>query len=358
MTARVAIARLVVPRGNEIGVDPRSPGTETVGEVPHPRLTYRPELDGIRGIAILAVLAAHSHLTPEVGRTGLVGVNLFFVLSGYLITGLLLAERAKTGRVSFRAFYERRARRLLPALIALVGVAGVVAAVSGQGGGYPTAAVTVLLYVGNVARAAGLDLGYLGHTWSLALEEQFYFLWPAVFVFAPRRWLVPGLLLAIVGSIAAQWLTQADPLAPNRPDVRADAILWGCLIALRPLAMPRIVTVMAWLGLAGLAVSAFQPLPMAATSLCCAIAVAGAAPGILSSRLLVRAGQISYGLYLWHWIPAFALWDATAAGNLVAITSIVLFAFAAALISERWIERPFRRRRQGAVRLPPVPLPA
>ena len=348
----VARARLAAWTGSLVST--RSRGDGRVGEDAHPAITYRPELDGIRGLAILAVLAAHIHVTPDAGRTGLVGVNLFFVLSGYLITSLLLAERAATGRISFRGFYERRARRLLPALFALVAVTGVLVWITGEGEGFPGAAASVLLYVGNVVRAAGLnDLGYLGHTWSLALEEQFYILWPAVFVFAPRRFLVPGLVLGIAGSIAAQWLFRGTELGAVRPDVRADAVLWGCLIALRPLVFPKVVTAAAWVALAGLAWFSFEPLPIAATSICCAIAVAGAAPGLLSARPLVRIGQISYGLYLWHMIPAMLLWDATAAGNVPAMVAVVAIAFVVALASERWIELPFRRRRSAKPQLAP-----
>jgi peptidoglycan/LPS O-acetylase OafA/YrhL len=315
-------------------------------------LAYRPELDGIRAIAILLVLAQHINL-PSSTLAGLVGVNLFFVLSGYLITSLLLREREQTGRIDLRSFYERRIRRLIPALVAVLIATGVLMAILGRFGDYIPQAVVSFFYVSDVAKAIGYDLGYVGHTWSLALEEQFYLLWPALLIFLPRRFLAPVAIAGIVGAVALQFLLVPDNiLAHFRPDVRADAVLWGCLIALVPVAVPRWATVV---GLAGVIILSFSPFPwphaIAVSSVLSAVVIAGAATlaPMLSVRPLVRIGQISYGMYLWHAIPVGLLGAQTAAGNVLAMAAVVVITIGVALASERWIEKPFRKPRQAPV---------
>lgn len=312
-------------------------------------LVHRPELDGIRGLAILLVIAQHINL-PSSTLAGMVGVNLFFALSGYLITGILLAELQSTGRVSLPSFYERRVRRLLPALVAVILATGVLMAVMGQLPGYIGPAGVSLFYISDIAKAAGYDLGYVGHTWSLAMEEQFYLLWPALLIFLPRRFLIPGVIAGIIGAIVLQitivgW--QDNVLAHFRPDVRADAILWGCLVRLVPIRVPRWAAAAAAVGLVVLSFSFLWPYAIAISSLLSAMLVAGAA-GVaapLSWRPLVRVGEISYGLYLWHAIPVGLFMDRTLAGDVVAMATVVVITFALALISERWIEKPFRKAR-------------
>ena len=155
-------------------------------------MKHRPELDGLRGIAILAVLAAHTGVPGFADGGGGAGVTLFFVLSGYLITSLLLAERDKNGRVDLRAFYVRRALRLLPALAAVLVVvvvlllAGLAPAAAVADTNYAIVIAGVVAYVANWVAVAGQSIGMLGHTWSLAVEEQFYIVWPAMLL-AGRR---------------------------------------------------------------------------------------------------------------------------------------------------------------------------
>ena len=312
-------------------------------------LVHRPELDGIRGLAILLVIAQHISL-PSTTLAGMVGVNLFFALSGYLITGILLAEIRSTGKVDIRRFYERRIRRLVPALVAVLIATGALMALQGKLMDYIGPALVSLLYVSDIAKAIGFDLGYVGHTWSLAMEEQFYLLWPAVLLFVPRRWLIPGVLLGIAGAIALQVVIvgwQDNVLAHFRPDVRADAILWGCLVALVPIRVPRWAAIGAAVGLLALSLTFIWPYAIAMSSVLSAVLVAGAATvaAPLSWRPLVRVGEISYGLYLWQALPAGLLIAQTQAGNVLAMVAVVVIAFALALFSERWIERPFRRPR-------------
>ena len=314
-------------------------------------MTYRPELDGIRGLAILLVLAQHINL-PRSALAGMVGVNLFFVLSGYLITSLLIKEQDATGRIDLRRFYERRVRRLIPALVAVLIATGALMAIMGRLGDYLGPAAVSFFYVSDIAKAIGYDLGYVGHTWSLAMEEQFYLLWPALLIFTPRRFLAPiaigGILLAVVLQLA---LVPDNVLAHFRPDVRADAILWGCLIALIPVAVPRWAAAASGIGLVVVSFTFLWPAGIALSSILSALLIAGAsqlAP-VLSARPLVRVGQISYGMYLWHAIPVGLLERQTLAGNVLAMAAVVVTTIVLALASERWIERPFRRPRQAPV---------
>jgi peptidoglycan/LPS O-acetylase OafA/YrhL len=155
----------------------------------NPRLSWMPALDGLRGIAVIAVMMFH---TP--GRAwlpgGSLGVDLFFVLSGFLITTLLLQEHVATGRISLRGFYVRRARRLLPAVVALLAIYAVVVTLApGDFTGNPQAGqvavtyVAVATYILNVTQMAHLAVAPgLSHLWSLSVEEQFYLVWPALLV--------------------------------------------------------------------------------------------------------------------------------------------------------------------------------
>src|SRR6476660_6514498 len=259
-------------------------------------MTYRPELDGIRALAILLVLAQHIIL-PSSALAGLVGVNLFFVLSGYLITTLLIKEQDKAGKIDLRRFYERRVRRLIPALVAVLIATGVLMAFQGRLHDYIGPAAVSFFYVSDVAKAIGFDLGYVGHTWSLAMEEQFYLLWPALLIFAPRKWLVPITIAGIIGAVALQLLLVPDNvLAHFRPDVRADAILWGCLIAFIPVALPRWAAAASGIALFVISFTFLWPYAIGLSSVLSAVFAAGAAglAPILSARPLVRIGQISY----------------------------------------------------------------
>ena len=323
--------------------------------------TYRPELDGIRGLAILAVLVQHANL-PNTLLAGTVGVNVFFVLSGFLITSTLLAEHASTGRVSIRAFYERRVRRLLPALIATLVAVGAILAVLGGLGSYPIPLVASVFYVSDIVKSAGLDLGFMNNTWSLAVEEQFYLLWPLLLIVLPRRFLVPAVIGGILVAVALQLVligSQGNVLAMFRPDVRMDSILWGCLLALVPVRVPRLVAVLCLGGLAILAVTNIWPYALALSSILGAGVVAGAASmrGLLANRVLVRIGAISYGLYLWQALPAGLLHSQIMRGDLLASADVIVLSIALALISERWIEMPFRRRRSTAARGAPTRTP-
>lgn len=208
---------------------------------------YWPALDGLRAVAVLLVIAYHGErsLAP---RGGAIGVTMFFTLSGFLITTLLLRERARSGRIRLGRFYWRRALRLLPALVTLVGVACAYAWLTGNQEQTLSAAVGVLLYVGNWLRTVHdtEGLGLLEHTWSLSVEEQFYLVWPlavlaAAALVSKARQAEAVLMLAVGGSLASLlWRLQLwDADEPrwsaarlyNGTDAVADQLLVGAALA-------------------------------------------------------------------------------------------------------------------------------
>src|SRR5436190_16230696 len=182
---------------------------------PH-RFAYRPALDGVRALAVMAVVLFHAGVSVLPG--GFLGVDAFFVLSGYLITSLLLAEYAKRGRISLPGFWARRARRLLPALLVLLVVVAVIGRYvlpDTEIGPLRGDAIAALAYVANwrmiyrgsdyFAQNAAPSL--LQHTWSLGIEEQFYWLWPllmlGLLMMAKRRAVFAVCTAGILGSAVA-----------------------------------------------------------------------------------------------------------------------------------------------------------
>jgi peptidoglycan/LPS O-acetylase OafA/YrhL len=372
-----------------------------------PRLGYRPALDGIRAVAILAVLGYHAG-TALVG--GFIGVDIFFVLSGFLITTLLLEEHGKSGHVSLRDFYERRARRLLPALAVTIIAVGVIYAVKpnlNNGLDYWAAAVSVLFYAGNWVAAFAQNpvavLSLLDHTWSLAIEEQFYIVWPLVLLLCLRlakpreRLLLAAVALALAVSSAilrtALWYAHTGSHIYFRTDTHADGLLLGCTLGaiystsvgsvlVRRISgsiAPAIVAASALL-LVGFTVHVNDAfLYNGGLSLVAVASVLLIAHVVVSRSLLTRilevrpivwVGARSYAMYLFH-IPIFAVIASTRPGSqtprFVIPFEIALTMFAAAL-SYRWIESPFLRRRtrsdtnpphiQHAPSLPAEPSPA
>jgi peptidoglycan/LPS O-acetylase OafA/YrhL len=311
------------------------------------RLAHRSELDGLRGIAVLVVLAAHAGVPGFSSEGGLAGVTLFFVLSGFLITGLLVVERGATGRIDLRSFYIRRGLRLFPALLALlvvVAAGSMIGLWSRAGGDMRTAIPAVLLYVGNWAQVAGVSLGPLGHTWSLAIEEQFYLLWPIGLIlalrFAGRRTI--AVILVLIAIMVTPWrvdLLLAGDLghAFAGTDAHADALLLGCAIALLEVRLPAGIGILGAAGVVACAIlwggggSLVYMIP--AATVLSALAVAGP-PKLLGWAPLAHIGRISYGLYLWHFL--FIWWGLPWP---VVITTSVL----AAELSYVAVERPFLR---------------
>lgn len=202
-----------------------------------------PGLDGVRCFAVLTVLLFHLGV-PHAGG-GWLGVDLFFVLSGYLITTILLTERRRRGRIRLRTFYAKRALRLYPALLALLVVGAPFYRVLGDRGtwhGYLRTAAQAALYIEDfVYGITGDPHGYLGHTWSLAVEEQFYLLWPMLLILALRVG-APAFALALAGTIASFAMLvafspqHADnpwfvPASYYLPHTRAGSLMIGCALA-------------------------------------------------------------------------------------------------------------------------------
>lgn len=304
-------------------------------------LGYRPTLDGLRGIAVALVIAQHADV-PLLSRAGGVGVTMFFVLSGFLITTLLLEERQRAGRIDFAAFYQRRARRLLPALAVYLAV------MAAAGLSLATIAAAAL-YVANWSFALNGPDPMLVHLWSLSIEEQFYIVWPLALLGLlrlPRRWMV-GMLIALI--VVSTALRVASTLAGDpywwpffATHLRADGLLAGGLLAFVPWTPGRLAV---GAGVAAVAFACLLPSREGHTIAGISLAVAGSvvlvavgrnqSPRSLAWRPLVYLGAISYGLYLWHFpLTEVAPWW-------VAIPLAVAIAAA----SHRWIEQPFLRRR-------------
>lgn len=322
------------------------------------RLGYRPSLDGLRAIAVLLVMAYHFRV-PGFESGGHTGVQVFFTLSGFLITALLLEEHRRTGRVELLAFYMRRARRLVPALCALVAVVLALAAGRGQLADVVPDAAAVLFYLGNWAQHGDpVSLEHLSHTWSLGVEEQFYLVWPLILGLsvAMRRSeaaaavAVAGIVTALVMRLAGielGWLARS-----------VDSLMLGCLLAM--VMVPGRVRFPAWvgyLGLAGLALALMIPYSGAAgpwAILLIGVATVAIIGPLVSERPpaftiplswppLVFIGRISYGLYLWHFFVAWEVWPILdgAGWHWLPITLLLsLITFGFALLSWRYVERP------------------
>ena len=347
---------------------------------------FRPDVEGLRGVAVLAVVLFHAGLGGVGG--GFVGVDVFFVISGFLITGLLVREHTSTGTIRLSAFYARRVRRLLPAALAALVVTLAAAMVLVAPLDRPSVsadASAAALSVANIrfAAAAGDYFTTLTtpspflHYWSLGVEEQFYLVWPALILLvargaAPVRRLglvlVAISVLAFVGSV---WLTdQAPNWAFYSLPTRAWQLGLGGLLALGGSRLvtriPRLTVAGAWVGLGLVVATCFlyassMPYPGVAAAVptvaTAAMLLGGAGrfgPGmILGTPPLRFLGRISYSLYLWHW-PVFALAPLALGAQPDAPTSLVLVAVSVALGAASYaaIETPFRRG-FGAARLRP-----
>ena len=351
------------------------------GKASDTKLGYQPGLDGVRAMAVIAVIAAHSKI-PGTGGGGF-GVDIFFALSGFLITSLLVEEWQPRHRISFPNFYARRALRLLPALVAVVAVFGTIAAFTHGFEARRTVAgiAPSLLYITNWLSAFGHYFGGLEHTWSLAIEEQFYLLWPPIlFLLLRRGWPAARLakLLAITAAVliasrlVAMALGASAAALYNAFPFRADALALGALAAFLPRpTLRRVASYRHAIGaLAVIAVMGLFPIIRVRTAIGTSLVAAATCVVIahvlyggetwlntvFHNRAAVWTGRRSYGLYLWHW-PIILFMQAET--HLVRYPLAVAISFAAAAISARWIEFPFLRmkRRFGRTDAPAaVPL--
>jgi peptidoglycan/LPS O-acetylase OafA/YrhL len=347
---------------------------------------YVPALDGLRALSIALVVGEHSALEPYPPfRLGYFGVDVFFVLSGYLITSLLRGEQRATGGLVLKKFYARRFLRIVPALWAWAAVLLVTRVDP------PASVLWSVLWISNVVLAAGAmpSTGGAPVSWSLSIEEQFYALWPPLGKrLKPAAW--AGVAAAVIVAITVWRAVLVSrgvtgfPLLSARPDAHLDVILWGCLAALveetgayarvREFVRARRNTVL--LGLAAAAVGTYAlaavsdrnvgyfGFTLVAVLTAAFILWLRAAPGAPLTKLLslapvVFVGRISYGIYLWHrpavyWLydPARAPVSAALAGWPGAVRDAVLAVwFVGAILlwsSVSWfvIERPFLRLKE------------
>ena len=350
---------------------------ENVGRVPG---AFRPDIEGLRGLAVVPVLLYHAAVPWFEG--GYVGVDVFFVLSGYLITGLLLREVAATGRLSLPRFYARRARRILPAaalvLLAILLASALVlpplraadVAVDGTWAALFAANIRFALKAADYL-SSDIDASPLLHYWSLGVEEQFYLLWPLLLLVAVRRRSNAARAAAVLATVVvlasfalSLRLTHTNiPWAFYSLPTRAWELGLGALLVLAELHGRRLpawaAAAAGWSGVALIvaAVTSFDdrtPYPGTAALLptigAVALIAAGArasraAPGRLLSTAIPRFfGRISYSLYLWSW-PLLVIPAAAAEGALSLRARLALAALAVpiAAISQRLVEQPLRR---------------
>jgi peptidoglycan/LPS O-acetylase OafA/YrhL len=342
---------------------------------------FRRDIEGLRGLAVLLVVFYHAGVPGFSG--GFVGVDVFFVLSGYLITGLLVKEIDRSGRLDLPAFYARRARRLLPAAaLVIVATAAVSVAVFSPMEQVRIAhsALAAAAYVSNMWFAtrdtdyfsAGSEANPLLHTWSLSVEEQFYVIWPLLVLLVyrgrvPRTRLVKGMIaLAILSFAFSLWLTGAHPawafyVAPTRAwefAVGAIAGLAAVGVLRRRVGVSRLL---GWLGFLSIiaATILFSPrtafpgtaalLPVMGTV---AILVAGATSPrhgvgrLLDTEPLQRLGQLSYSWYLWHW-PVLVIGVALVPDvNLAGRLALVTLALGLSALTFATVENPIRFHRR------------
>jgi peptidoglycan/LPS O-acetylase OafA/YrhL len=299
----------------------------TVAFAPARHLEYRADLDGLRAVAILLVILDHAEW-PITNDGGQGGVTAFFVLSGFLITTLLEAERRASGRIDLRAFYLRRALRLLPALAVVIAFVTVIGLAGGWGDEpWGVGVVASPLYVGNWLPLLGIGLGPMAHTWSLAIEEQFYLVWPVALMLVPRRWLPWGMAGLIVVAIAQRWVLDV-PWGFMTTTARMDALLVGCAIALWGRPLPKLLGPIAIAILVGTSVTLTR-LILEPAMISAAVIVL-VRPAVLEP--LAPLGRRAYGIYLWNW-PLTLL-----VGPLAIPLSLV-----AAELSYRFVERPALR---------------
>ncbi|GAA1728918.1 acyltransferase family protein [Aeromicrobium alkaliterrae] len=352
---------------------------------PPPPRSHLPSLDGLRGIAVLLVLAYHAFPSRLPG--GFAGVDVFFVLSGFLITTLLLREKNQVGRVQLRRFWVRRVRRLVPAVVAMLAVVSGLTVLVGNdtGAGLRSQVVGALTWTSNWIQ---IHQGWsysdqhlpplLNHLWSLGIEEQFYLLWPllvvaALAVLARRRTQQVTVALALVSvGLMAFWYQTGDP---NRAYMGLDSHAFGLLLG-AGLALSRVPhllepgpdgagarsstrrTVAGVLGL--VVIGAFSALVAWNSDItflgglgllnlaAVAVILAAATPGPVAVGLawlpLRWIGERSYGLYLWHWpLIVFAVRLAHPDDAEVAAGVALVVALAVSAVSYRYLEVPMRR---------------
>lgn len=369
-------------------------------EASRPRIAFEPALEGLRGFALLGMLCFHSEFAWAVG--GFLPIATFFTLSGYLITALFLAERQRTGRIRLAAFWARRFRRLMPAALLTLGAMSVFAVWVATPDQVERLRAEVLWALGYAVNWHFIlsDVAYrnlfaapspVQHFWSLAIEEQFYFLFPLIVVAGlrlgsgSRARLGAGLAaLAVASVVASVWLTATGSSIDRiyyGTDTRAAELLLGavcaCVLHGRELSSRGVRRAIEWIGVAAMLamVALWASVELEAawlyvggfaayTFLSVAVIAAGVQPSgpvraLLAARSIRWMGRVSYGAYLFHW-PIY-LWLTPArtgleGAALFALRVVVTFGLAG--ISYEYLEAPIRKRRALTGWRAPVAAPA
>ena len=339
-------------------------------------MRYRPDLDGVRAVAVLAVFAAHSGY-PWTGG-GWMGVDVFFVLSGYLITTLLVGEYRRAGRIRLGHFYLRRVLRLYPALVLMLVISAVFYRDLGDEGtfvGYLRAVAVSVAYVEDlVFGLAGHPSGGFGHTWSLGVEEQFYLLWPPLVAVLlargrdPFRWACAGTVLSFA-ILALQTAPSPDgvPATYYLPWTRFAPILAGCALAfaLDRRRVPALLTrrdtgfaVVVGLGCLVLVADRAPRFPnivweSPAVALLTVALVANLDVGpsllrrSLGARPLAMLGRRSYGFYLYYEPVIIVVSAHSHYSRSVTVPAELILTLALCAASYQCVELPFLRRKSA-----------
>jgi peptidoglycan/LPS O-acetylase OafA/YrhL len=316
---------------------------------PAPNRFYLPELDGLRFFAFLAVFIAHSGPGTTLFQMGTFGVDLFFCLSAYLITELLVREKGRFGALDVPAFYVRRALRIWPLYFGFLAGCALVTTIA------RAYFMWCAVFLGNFGFALlGEPNNIIFPLWSVSVEEQFYFLWPWAIRHCSRRGLATLAVVVWLVSICFRYLVRAHPALYlyctfGRLDSIAAGILLSCALSAYPLRLSPLARTLSslaggylWL-LGGTCAKAGVVTPVYALVAlgCCLFLLATiGSTGWIRRRLLVYLGRISYGLYIFH---GAALIAARALFPALAVPVAVLISLGVAAASYRWFEAPFLR---------------
>jgi peptidoglycan/LPS O-acetylase OafA/YrhL len=373
----------ITPLNSETRVSRRSDRKNDKGT----KKTFRADIQGLRAVAVLAVLL--NHLTTKLPG-GFVGVDIFFVISGYLITGLLVNESVRDGRISWLGFYKRRARRILPAALTVLLACLIAAHLVFKGARIRQSASDILWALGFSANVHMSRIGtdyfqanrapsIVQHFWSLAVEEQFYIVWPVVILLVlsvltrglAQRGRLGALLLVVSAATVVSFVyaVQQTNSAPTQAYFSTFTRAWelgaGATLAVGLAFSDRLAHLfgrasgpVAFLGLAGIIISLFAvksspgfPAPWAALPVLATVLVllAGAhGPGgvwtwLLTNRVAVYIGLVSYSLYLWHW-PVIVVSEALVPRSAHVFYPMTLAAIVALTVfSYHYIESPFHK---------------
>jgi peptidoglycan/LPS O-acetylase OafA/YrhL len=323
------------------------------------KLGYIPSLDGLRAFAVIMVMLMHAHF--QLGKNGSMGVDMFFALSGFLITTLLLEENRATNHISLKAFYIRRSFRLFPALYFMLSVISVYALFFTIGGKQEIVLKEIFassIYMYNICWMWDFKQMILGHTWSLGVEEQFYFIWPLIIILFLRLFSTYKLQITLFFFIPIIWVLKFTNQFPIVNALFYESLFIGCLFALLrwngklPNRIPNLITILVFFVLVMVGVF---PVPgydvlfenngrfiFGVLTMIVILGLVGEPNSkivkLLSNNIIVFIGKISYALYLWH-VPVFRwfFWHSTLP-PIISLISKFIVTFILAILSLKLIE--------------------